>query len=203
MTERVPQQERSRITRERLLRAALDVPAEQGWAAATVATVAARAGVSRGAAQHHFPTREALVTATLEQIFADLTAVTSETTETTETTDTTEPGDRIAAVVERAVGIYTGKEFKAALQVWAAAASDPALRELILPLEAKFARAAHRMTVAALGPSDDDQRIHRVAQLTLDLARGLGLADTLSDDSKRRAQVVATYVELVRAALGE
>lgn len=203
MTERVPQQERSRITRERLLRAAVDVLAEQGWAAATVATVAARAGVSRGAAQHHFPTREALVTATLEQIFADLTAVTSETTETTETTDTTEPGDRIAAVVERAVGIYTGKEFKAALQVWAAAASDPALRELILPLEAKFARAAHRMTVAALGPSDDDQRIHRVAQLTLDLARGLGLADTLSDDSKRRAQVVATYVELVRAALGE
>ena len=203
MTERVPQQERSRITRERLLRAAVDVLAEQGWAAATVATVAARAGVSRGAAQHHFPTREALVTATLEEIFADLTAVTSETTETTETTDTTEPGDRIAAVVERAVGIYTGKEFKAALQVWAAAASDPALRELILPLEAKFARAAHRMTVAALGPSDDDQRIHRVAQLTLDLARGLGLADTLSDDSKRRAQVVATYIELVRSALGE
>ncbi|GAB08065.1 AcrR family transcriptional regulator [Gordonia amarae] len=197
MTERIPQQERSRITREGLLRAAVDVLAEQGWAAATVATVAARAGVSRGAAQHHFPTRGALVTATLEQIFADLTAVTSETT-------ATEPaGDRIAAVVDRAVAIYTGKEFKAALQVWAAAASDPALRELILPLEAKFARAAHRMTVQALGPSDDDQRIHRIAQLTLDLARGLGLADTLSDDSKRRAQVVATYIELVRSALGE
>ncbi len=197
MTERIPQQERSRITREGLLRAAVDVLAEQGWAAATVATVAARAGVSRGAAQHHFPTRGALVTATLEQIFADLTAVTSETT-------ATEPaGDRIAAVVDRAVAIYTGKEFKAALQVWAAAASDPALRELILPLEAKFARAAHRMTVQALGPSDDDQRIHRIAQLTLDLARGLGLADTLSDDSKRRAQVVTTYIELVRSALGE
>ncbi len=193
MTERVPQQERSRIKREGLLRAAVDVLAEQGWAAATVATVAARAGVSRGAAQHHFPTRESLVTATLEQIFADLTAVTSQATDTN--------GDRIAAVVDRAVGIYTGKEFKAALQVWAAAASDPALRELILPLEAKFARAAHRMTVQALGPSDDETNIHRVAQLTLDLARGLGLADTLSDDSKRRAQVVATYIELVRLAL--
>ncbi|MFZ2239140.1 MAG: TetR/AcrR family transcriptional regulator, partial [Gordonia amarae] len=147
------------------------------------------------AAQHHFPTREALVTATLEQIFADLTAVTSKSAEPA--------GDRIAAVVDRAVDLYTGKEFKAALQVWAAAASDPALRELILPLEAKFARAAHRMTVQALGASDDEQRIHRVAQLTLDLARGLGLADTLSDDSKRRAQVVATYVDMVRSALGE
>ena len=195
MIERVPQQERSRITREGLLRAAVDVLAEQGWAAATVATVAARAGVSRGAAQHHFPTRESLVTATLEQIFADLTAVTSKSAEPA--------GDRIAAVVDRAVDLYTGKEFKAALQVWAAAASDPALRELILPLEAKFARAAHRMTVQALGASDDEQRIHRVAQLTLDLARGLGLADTLSDDSKRRAQVVATYVDMVRSALGE
>mgnify|MGYP001161971567 FL=1 len=200
MTERVPQQERSRITREGLLRAAVDVLAEQGWSAATVATVAARAGVSRGAAQHHFPTREALVTATLEQIFADLTEVASSATATATATG---EGDRVAAVVRRAVGIYTGKEFKAALQVWAAAASDPALRELILPLEAKFARAAHRMTVEALGHSDDQAHIHRIAQLTLDLARGLGLADTLSDDSTRRAQVVATYIDLVRSALGE
>ena len=61
-------------------------------------------GVSRGAAQHHFPTRESLVTATLEQIFADLTAVTAQATDTN--------GDRIAAVVDRAVGIYTGKEFQ-------------------------------------------------------------------------------------------
>lgn len=205
---RAPQQERSRLTRERLLRAAIEVLATDGWAAATVAAVAERAGVSRGAAQHHFPTRETLITAALEQVFEDMTASASAAVSQNPDGENPagEPSDagmaRIAAAVERAVAIYTGKEFKAALQVWAAAASDVALRELILPMEAKFARAAHQMTVTALDPGGDDPRAHRVAQVTLDLARGLGLADTLSDDSKRRAQVVASWTAMAAGEMG-
>ncbi len=65
---REPQQDRSRATRARLLEAAIACLAELGWTASTVAVVAERAGVSRGAAQHHFPTREALFTAALEHV---------------------------------------------------------------------------------------------------------------------------------------
>jgi len=101
------------------------------------------------------------------------------------------------------VAIYTGTDFKAALQVWAAAASDAALREAILPLEAKLARAAHRFTVAALDPTGENPQAYRLAQVTLDLARGLGLANTLTDDSRRRRQVVATGKEQLVAALAE
>ncbi|MDY6811963.1 MAG: TetR/AcrR family transcriptional regulator [Actinomycetota bacterium] len=194
---REPRQERSRLTRERLVQSTMDALAHEGWAAATVAAVAERAGVSRGAAQHHFPTREALITAVLEQVFEEMTSTASGVLASL-------PDDedaRVAAAVDRAVATYTGTEFKAALQVWAAAASDPALRELILPMEAKFARAAHRMTVAAIDPDDRYPDSHRIAQVTLDLARGLGLADTLSDDSRRRAQVVATWTEMVTAVI--
>ena len=66
--QRVPKQDRSRITRERLLGASIDLLATQGWAATTVGAVAAAAGVSRGAAQHHFPTREDLFTAAVEYV---------------------------------------------------------------------------------------------------------------------------------------
>ncbi|MDL9937869.1 TetR/AcrR family transcriptional regulator [Gordonia sp. ABSL1-1] len=193
---RNPQQERSRLTRKRLLSSTIAVLAGQGWAAATVATVAEKAGVSRGAAQHHFATREALITAALEQLFEDLTASAAVMLATMP-----EGPERVGVAVERAVEIYAGTEFKAALQVWAAAASDPALRTLILPLEARFGAAAHQLTMAALGAEPDDERAHRGVQVTLDLARGLGLADTLSDDSKRRAQVVATWAEMLRATL--
>ena len=62
-TERVPKQDRSRATRQRLLEAAVACLAERGWAGSTVSVVAEHAGVSRGAAQHHFPTREDLVDA--------------------------------------------------------------------------------------------------------------------------------------------
>lgn len=66
--ERVPKQDRSRATRQRLLEAAVACLAEHGWAGSTVSVVAERAGVSRGAAQHHFPTREDLFTAAVEYV---------------------------------------------------------------------------------------------------------------------------------------
>src|SRR3954447_597243 len=65
---RLPQQDRSRATRARLLEAAIGCLADQGYQASTVAVVGEHAGVSRGAAQHHFPTREALFTAALEHV---------------------------------------------------------------------------------------------------------------------------------------
>ncbi|GAC56514.1 putative TetR family transcriptional regulator [Gordonia hirsuta DSM 44140 = NBRC 16056] len=194
---REPQQERSRQTRERLLAVTVDMLAHSGWSATTVTAVAEAAGVSRGAAQHHFPAREDLITAVLEEMFTEMTA------EAAQTLDNLPDGpERIDLVVDRAVAIYTGVPFKAALQVWAAAASDEALRELILPLEAKLARAAHKLTVQGLDPDGrHGAQAHRLAQLTLDLARGLGLADTLSDDSARRAQVTAAWVQQLQSTL--
>lgn len=194
---RGPQQERSRQTRERLLTSTVDMLAAKGWSATTVSAVAEAAGVSRGAAQHHFPAREDLITAVLDAMFQQMTA------EAASALDGLPSGaERIEAVVDRAVAIYTGKQFKAALQVWAAAASDEALREVVLPLEAKLARAAHKLTVRGLDPEGTrGTEAHRLAQLTLDLARGLGLADTLSDDSARRSQVTAAWVEQLTRAL--
>ncbi|MFD3675123.1 TetR/AcrR family transcriptional regulator, partial [Streptomyces sp. NPDC058672] len=66
--DRSPKQDRSRATRQRLLEAAVACLAESGWAGSTVSVVAERAGVSRGAAQHHFPTREDLFTAAVEYV---------------------------------------------------------------------------------------------------------------------------------------
>ncbi|MFT3716928.1 MAG: TetR/AcrR family transcriptional regulator [Gordonia sp. (in: high G+C Gram-positive bacteria)] len=193
---RAPQQERSRLTREALLSATVDMLATHGWSATTVSVVAEAAGVSRGAAQHHFPTRESLITAVLEQMFQEMTDEADR-----ELVDLPEGPERIAIVVDRAVGIYTGTPFKAALQVWAAAASDENLRQAILPLEAKLGRSAYKLTLKALDPDGVHPDAKRLSQLTLDLARGLGLADTLSDDSARRAVVVGTWVDQLKAAL--
>ena len=63
---REPRQDRSRATRQRLLESAVDSLCEIGWQGTTVAVVAERAGVSRGAAQHHFPAMEDLFTAAVE-----------------------------------------------------------------------------------------------------------------------------------------
>ena len=184
--QRAPKQDRSRITRERLLGASIDLLATQGWAATTVGAVAAAAGVSRGAAQHHFPTREDLITAALvhmiDQRLVSVATVDSELPE---------PGpERTIAVVRLIVDHYTSDLFKAALQVWTAAASDPALADRVLPLEAAMSREVLKYAAAALERDPADARVRRAIQTTLDLARGLGLADVLSDDSERRDKII-------------
>lgn len=195
---RAPQQDRSRLTRHRLLEATVDCLAEFGWSATTVAVVAERAGVSRGAAQHHFPTREDLITAALEFMFDSRMQQARR-----EVTELPDGEGRTEAVVCRLVDYYTGTLFKAALQVWTAAAADPALRARVLPLEEHFGRVAHRTAVESLGVDDGDPSVRRLVQATLDLARGLGLADVLTDDSRRRAEIVRCWAAQLDVALAE
>ncbi|MRH91934.1 TetR family transcriptional regulator [Nocardia sp. SYP-A9097] len=194
-----PKQDRSRATRQRLLEATIDCLAETGWAAATVAVVAERAGVSRGAAQHHFPTREDLITAALDYMFD--TRMAQSLTDAQAIGEVAEGQGRTEAVVTALVEGYTTPFFKAALQVWTHAAADPTLRELIMPMEARFGRASHRMAVEALGVDDSDPVAHHLVQATLDLARGLGLADILTDDSLRRKEVVQQWAATLHLAL--
>lgn len=196
VTAREPKQDRSRATRQRLLEATIASLADQGWVATTVGVVAEKAGVSRGATQHHFPTREDLITAALDYMFD-----TRMDEARRESTHLPIGPARTEAVVERLIEYFTGPMFKAALQVWTAAAADPDMRARVLPLENKFGRVAHRMAVEQLGADDHDPQTHRLVQATLDLARGLGLADVLSDDSRRRSEIVRAWAGVLDSTL--
>ena len=62
-SQRRTQAERSATTQGKLLVAALECLVEHGYGGTTTTLVAERAGVSRGAQLHHYPTRAALVAA--------------------------------------------------------------------------------------------------------------------------------------------
>src|SRR5699024_12101974 len=55
--------------------------------------------------------------------------------------------DLVVSVVTEA---FSSVEFQAALQLWAAAASDPTLRTHIVPMEERIGREIHRATVELL-----------------------------------------------------
>lgn len=212
---REPQQDRSRATRTRLLEAAVACLADVGWSGATVALVAERAGVSRGAAQHHFRTREALFVAAVEHVAEERSeairrralAVPERSTGADEGTGTgTDTGTGARAgpdrrstreVVELVVDLYTGEMFRAALALWVASASEPELREQVVPVEARIGRQVHRLTVDLLGVDEADDGVRELVQATLDLARGLGLANLLTDDTARREGVVDRWAEVL------
>jgi AcrR family transcriptional regulator len=193
---RQPQQDRSRATRARLLEAAIASLADLGYHASTVSVVAERAGVSRGAAQHHFPTREALFTAALEHV----TQVRAEELrrELEEL-----PGERpsTADVVDLTFALFSGPLFRAALTLWVAAASEPSLRDQIVPLEARIGREIHRVVVGLLDVDERLPGVRESVQATLDLARGLGLANLLTDDSRRRGRIAAQWARTLDLSL--
>ncbi|HEV8556756.1 MAG TPA: TetR/AcrR family transcriptional regulator [Actinophytocola sp.] len=195
-TLREPQQDRSRATRKRLLEAAIECLASLGWAGTTVAVVAERAGVSRGAAQHHFPTREDLVTAAVEYVSDERTAQLRE-----RVNDLPTGPARTQAVIDLIDHMYTGPLFRAALQLWVAAASDEQLRARVVPLEAHVGREVHRVVVELLDVDEKVAGVREIVQSTLDMARGLGLANLLTDDSMRRRRILNVWAGMLDAAL--
>jgi AcrR family transcriptional regulator len=191
-----PKQDRSRATRRRLLETAVRCLAQHGWEVSTVGFIAAEAGISRGAVQHHFRTREALIIAALEHMADERGAVLDALPD---------PGgsgpDRVHAVVTSLVDAIGGEFFRAALQVWTVAAAEEDLRATVVPLERRFARGVHGRAVRLLRADDSDPAVRGLIQATLDLARGLALADVLTDDSRRRAHVVRAWSDQLAAAL--
>jgi AcrR family transcriptional regulator len=65
---RKTQEQRADAMRARLLEATLELIAEEGWAQTSTLKICARAGVSRGAQTHHFPTKDSLLIAAVREI---------------------------------------------------------------------------------------------------------------------------------------
>jgi AcrR family transcriptional regulator len=188
------EQERSRLTRQRLMAATVECLVEYGWAGTTTTVVAERAGVSRGAQLHHYPTRAELVVAAVEHVGRSLVDQMLDAARSL-------PGGpgRTEAVLQLLGDFYTGPLFVAALELWVAARTDPALREAVIPLERRIGWEAHRLTVGVLGLDDGDPAVREAVQGTLDMVRGMGLASLLTDDTARRRAVLRRWAGVLDA----
>lgn len=189
---RVPQADRTRAMRARLLEATVELLVERGFAGTSTTLVSDRAGVSRGAQLHHFPTKNDLVVAAVEHLTERRGAELAEAVAHLPT-----GGRRTRAVVEMLGDHFASQVFAAALELWVAARTDEALLAAVGPLEQRVGREAHRMTVAALGVDESRPGVRELVQATLDLVRGLGLASTITDDSVRRRRILREWADVL------
>jgi AcrR family transcriptional regulator len=180
------QQERSRLTQQRLLDATVTCLIRYGWAGTTTTGVAETAGVSRGAQLHHFPTKTALVLAAVEYLTdRRATEIRNETRTLPASVD-----QRVETVVDLLGASFTGSLYHAALEVWVAARTDEALRSALVPLEAKIGRELFRLTAALLAADVSRPDVRDAIQATLELLRGLGVANLLGADAHRSQAVL-------------
>ncbi|MEJ2858163.1 MULTISPECIES: TetR/AcrR family transcriptional regulator [unclassified Saccharothrix] len=187
------QADRSRETRRKLMEATVECLVELGWSGTTTTVVAERAGVSRGAQLHHFRTRGELVAAAVEHLG-------SESVQSLKERAARVNGSTVA-VVELIADFYASDLFTAALELWVAARTDPDLKTVVVPLEVRLGRETHRLAVELLGADETKPGVREAVQITLDLVRGLALANQLTDDGKRRARIVRHWATMLEDSL--
>jgi AcrR family transcriptional regulator len=190
------QEERRQATRAAVLTAALDVLIADGYANFSASRVAVRAGVSRGALERYFPTKNDLLTAATQHAMDAAVA----------------HAQRLAAggeerTVERFLRdsehFFFGPLYRAMLELAIAAASDKALAKPHRPIVKRARKNLNRIWLDSLCAAGfPRQSAERFILLTHYLLRGLFVVDTWLPYETDRQAVIKAWSALVPALLG-
>jgi AcrR family transcriptional regulator len=183
------QAERSERTRELLLDATIACLVELGYARTTVHEICRRAGLSRGAQQHHFTTKADLMTSALEHLFKRLGE---------EIESSLPPGPaRLETGIDLLWRAYSGTLSTAAVELWVAARTDDELRRSLLPVDRALGHQTLEFYRRIAGGSVPEARLQTVLLLTVNLFRGLALDAMIGGDPARRDTLLAEWKSLV------
>jgi AcrR family transcriptional regulator len=145
--QRRTQAERRARTRAALLDATIECLNEFGYADTTTNRIVERAGVSRGAQVHHFPTKAELVIEAVRHLSdrrrAELLREAKRLPD--------EGPDRVRAALDLLWKIHTGPLFGASLELWTAARTDRDLRTALAGFEAEMQSGINEMAIELLG----------------------------------------------------
>jgi AcrR family transcriptional regulator len=191
------QDERTAETRVRVLNAALGCLAEKGYAGTTTTAVAERAGVSRGGQLHHFRTRNALVAAAVEHLYAGLA------TDYEKTFANLRPGaDRVGSAIDLLWDIFQDPRLAAVLELFVASRTDAELRQHLAEVAAR-----HRDRVAELARASFPVALPKEAAfdallvLVLDALQGLAVAQLVEPDELRARSALLELKRIAKAEL--
>jgi AcrR family transcriptional regulator len=177
---REPKQERSAATREKLLEAAIATLAKRGYADTTTSTIAEEAGVTRGAIQHHFASREQLLDCALDYLNEKRCEQVHEMLAGDR--DSLSTADVLDIIREQAFGDF----FKATLVFFMGIHNHPDYREIIRRYDKKVADKLGEVIEWYFGTALlKDPEGRELIRGTLAMIRGVQLMHYLMPGSKR------------------
>ncbi len=167
--ERVPQAERRRVTRTKLLDSTIESLIEVGYQRTTTIEVSERSGLSRGAQLHHFPSKADLLVAAIEHLADErLKEVELELAARVEQGDA--PGD---VMVDLLWSMFSGPLYWATIELMVAARTDPELLQKFEIFERSIGRRINRAYEELTGRGDRDAKI--AVEMTVYFMRGLAM----------------------------
>lgn len=191
------QEAKSLRMREKICRAVTDCLVSDGYAETSISRVAAHAGVSKGALQHHFPTREDMMAATAEWLLGNATFIHLRNTR----------GPRSERSTERELmrtwekGANTD-EFRALLEILVKIRTDEALRARLGSRLRDWQE--HCVSLTREGyeaASGDDDDVELLMAMNLSMIQGLVLQQQYSSDPVDVSRVMRRWIELVAPLL--
>ena len=170
----------------------------QGYAAATVQSVAAQAGVSRGAMLHHFPSKADLLGAVVSAAHeADLVYLRKHL-------------ELIPAAIDRAKAlprltwhVLSGRSGIAVLEIMMGSRSDPALAAVLGPIQARIeaeseARVGHLMREAGMQVNTETFEVIHVIVAAI---RGLAIEGMFRRGDSETPAAIHVFEALIEARL--
>nr|WP_244162623.1 TetR/AcrR family transcriptional regulator [Amycolatopsis regifaucium] len=171
------QEERSAAMRVRLLDATIDCLVEYGYAGTTTTRVADRAGVTRGAQVHHFPTKADLVTSAIRHLAAKRTEVAM--AEIDRLKASADPvGDALQLMWE----MHQGPVFSATVELWVASRTDPELRAQMAVVEPIATSSLVEFGKALLPDHAAHPEFLHAVYTAMDVVRGILIASWATRD---------------------
>lgn len=178
-TPRRTQEERTTATRRALLDATVECLVEYGYHGTTTTRVVERAGVSRGAQVHHFPTKTALVLAAVQHLatkrangfIAGLHG----------------SADWAGDLLDLLWDAHQGPLFEASMELWIAARTDAELRDQVAAFERMVTTGILDLARRMIGSDRTaDPEFRADVHLAMETIRGLRLVSFVHPTSEEQ-----------------
>ncbi|GLZ14330.1 TetR family transcriptional regulator [Actinomadura sp. NBRC 104425] len=187
------QEERRTRTQRLLLDATMECLVDLGWSGTSTTEVARRAGVSRGAQQHHYPTKMVLVAAALEHLLERQRLA-------YESAFAVLPPERrnVEGALDLLWEVFRGRPARALLELAVAARTDDDLRVLCRDINERILQVILEV-FERLFPRNElpDDFVPTMLRGVFAMFIGLSVQNALDDDARGHQQAVLTQVKSI------
>lgn len=187
--------ERSATTRAKVIEAAIQCLYELGYEGTTVILVAKRAGVSRGAAQHQFPSKVDLMMAVTAHVVELQTQIRKDIWE-----NIPNKKGRVSHVVEASWDIQSQPENVALFEIMMATRNDEELNQRFIPFSKQMAelRTWGAECIAHLAGIEVQPELEALVRLHFAAMRGISLDYLLNKDEQGARAAIGLLIRYQR-----
>ena len=186
------QKQRSDETRRTVLDATVASLMDLGFAKTTTLEVQRRAGVSRGALLHHFPAKAELLVAAVRHL-AQLRG--RELNELAARLP--QGGARVEAAIDLLWESFSGPLFKVAMELRAAARTDPEFRDVLVEVERELRSRIIDQSRRLFGAEVASRpQFEDALDLTLHIMMGVAMSATLHGEERRIVELIDLWKSL-------